>query len=59
MEYRMAIRCNFGPELFEGIRAVVIDKDRSPKWRPASVAEVSDDLVAEHFAVPATGDMTF
>lgn len=59
MEYRMAIRCNFGPELFEGIRAVVIDKDRSPKWHPASVAEVSDDLVAEHFAVPATGDMTF
>lgn len=59
IEYRMAIRCNFGHELFEGIRAQVVDKDRAPKWKPATVVEVTDAEVAKYFEAPATGDMTF
>ena len=29
------------PDLVEGIRAQLVDKDRSPRWRPASIAELS------------------
>ncbi|GAA1923705.1 enoyl-CoA hydratase/isomerase family protein [Microbacterium aoyamense] len=32
------------PDLIEGIRAQLIDKDRSPKWRPASIADLAPDV---------------
>ena len=35
------------PDLVEGIRAQVIDKDRSPRWQPATLAEL-DPAVVEH-----------
>ncbi|WP_029087961.1 enoyl-CoA hydratase/isomerase family protein [Brevibacterium album] len=34
------------PDLREGIRAQVIDKDRNPQWRPASLAELDPSVVA-------------
>lgn len=40
------------PDFFEGIRAAVIDKDRNPKWSPASVEAVEPARV-EHFLKPA------
>jgi Enoyl-CoA hydratase/isomerase len=33
----------------EGVRALLIDKDKKPQWSPASFAEVSDALVESHF----------
>lgn len=43
------------PDLIEGIRAQVIDKDRSPRWQPATIAELSPDAAASAFAYsPAT-----
>ncbi|WP_228076076.1 enoyl-CoA hydratase/isomerase family protein, partial [Cellulosimicrobium cellulans] len=42
------------PDLVEGIRAQVVDKDRDPSWRPATLAEVDPALGAEALAyVPA------
>jgi enoyl-CoA hydratase len=49
-EFRLTSRLLTRPDLREGIRAALIDKDRSPKWRPASLAEVTDDMVAACFA---------
>ncbi|MDF0695371.1 enoyl-CoA hydratase/isomerase family protein [Rhizobium sp. MC63] len=40
------------PDFFEGIRAAVIDKDRNPKWSPASVEAVKAQSV-EKFLKPA------
>ncbi|MBB3355503.1 enoyl-CoA hydratase [Rhizobium sp. BK049] len=40
------------PDFFEGIRAAVIDKDRNPKWSPASVEAVKTETV-ERFLEPA------
>ncbi|MGE0065743.1 MAG: enoyl-CoA hydratase/isomerase family protein [Solirubrobacterales bacterium] len=37
-------------DLPEGIRAVLVDKDRRPRWDPTSLAAVSEPMVARHFA---------
>lgn len=49
-EFRLTSRLLTRPDLREGVRAALIDKDRAPKWRPASLAEVTDDMVAACFA---------
>lgn len=41
-------------ETVEGIRALVIDKDRSPRWCPARIEEVTPDMVAPFFVSPWT-----
>jgi len=51
MEYRMARACTLpGADFFEGVRAVLVDKDHAPRWSPATVEEVSDERVEEFFA---------
>ena len=42
----------YNPDFYEGVRAAVIDKDRNPKWLPASLADV-DAAAIERFFVPA------
>ncbi len=49
-EYRVGLRFLGGPDFREGIRAQVVDKDRTPHWRPATLAEVSRDDVEAYFA---------
>jgi len=36
----------------EGIRALVIDKDRQPKWLPATIEEITPDMVTPFFQSP-------
>ncbi len=59
MEYRMTQAFMAGHEFFEGIRAVLIDKDQAPKWRPPTLAGVTAADVARYFEAPATGDLVF
>jgi len=42
------------PDLVEGIRAQLVDKDRSPRWRPATIAELPRDAAASAFAYEPT-----
>ncbi|MFF0203685.1 enoyl-CoA hydratase/isomerase family protein [Streptomyces sp. NPDC005017] len=49
-EYRIACAALTSPDLVEGIRAQVIDKDRDPRWSPRSLSDVSDADVARFFA---------
>ena len=44
-DYRVAVALTLRPDLKEGIRAQVIDKDRNPQWSPASFDAVSDETV--------------
>ena len=53
-EYRVSTAALNWPDLVEGIRAQVIDKDRDPKWAPAVLTEVTDADVARAFE-PAPG----
>jgi enoyl-CoA hydratase len=50
IEFRVVSRILHGHDLYEGVRAVIVDKDNAPIWRPASLAEVSEAEVARHFA---------
>ncbi|GHG51534.1 3-hydroxyisobutyryl-CoA hydrolase [Sinomonas cellulolyticus] len=49
-EYRIGLRLLAGHDFREGIRAQVIDKDRSPRWEPATLAGVSRADVESFFA---------
>lgn len=49
-ELRISTHALSTAEFAEGIRAQIIDKDRSPKWSPATLSEVDDELVGAYFA---------
>ena len=50
MEFRIVSRVIQGHDFYEGVRAVIVDKDNKPRWRPATLAEVSEAEVERHFA---------
>lgn len=49
-EFRIVSRVVRGEDFYEGVRAVIIDKDNAPRWRPAALSEVTDMEVERHFA---------
>ncbi|MFB6888595.1 enoyl-CoA hydratase/isomerase family protein [Kitasatospora sp. NPDC056327] len=49
-EYRSSCAALATPDLAEGIRAQVIDKDRTPHWNPATLDAVGPAAVARWFA---------
>lgn len=49
LEYDVSLGCAAHADFAEGIRALLIDKDKSPRWSPASLAEITPELVADHF----------
>lgn len=52
MEMIIATHCATNPDFTEGVRALLIDKDNSPKWRHSSVREMPASYVASHFEAP-------
>jgi enoyl-CoA hydratase/carnithine racemase len=53
---RTMVRRNFEHgEILEGVRALVVDKDNAPKWSPATLEEVTPEMV-ERFFEPAWPD---
>jgi enoyl-CoA hydratase len=49
-EFRIVSRIVRGHEFYEGVRAVIVDKDNAPRWKPATLAEVSKADVERYFA---------
>lgn len=49
MEYRMACRVTDGKDFYEGVRAVLVDRDNKPKWNPAKLEEVKDSDIQAIF----------
>lgn len=54
-EFRIVSRVIQGHDFYEGVRAVIVDKDNAPRWRPPALAEVGAAEVERHFA-PSEGD---
>jgi len=55
-EFRIGARVVQLPDFQEGVRAVIIDKDNAPNWTPASVSQVSEELLDAIFAPLAPED---
>lgn len=58
-EYRMVCAIKHGRDFYEGVRAQLIDKDKSPLWSPATLEEVDDEMVASYLREPPSGDLEF
>jgi enoyl-CoA hydratase/carnithine racemase len=57
-EYRAAAHLLERPDLTEGVRAAIIDKDRAPKWQPSALAAVTEREIAA-LTAPAGHDPEF
>ena len=51
MEYRMVQKCQSSGDFYEGVRSMLVDKDRKPIWKPDSLSKV-DDIWVNHFFEP-------
>ena len=52
MEYVVALHCGVQGDLREGIRALLIDKDRNPRWNPATLQDATPAWVERFFEDP-------
>lgn len=50
IDYRLACRMLERPDFVEGVRARMIDKDGSPRWQPAQLADVTPAMVEDCFS---------
>ncbi len=57
-EYRIVSTCLQDGELIEGIRAMVIDKDRTPKWQYPTLESVPQELVERLYQPATDGDFS-
>lgn len=49
-EFRIVNRVARGHDFYEGVRAVIVDKDNQPRWNPATLAEVGAAQLGAYFA---------
>jgi enoyl-CoA hydratase/carnithine racemase len=45
LEWQASVGCCVHGDFAEGVRALLVDKDKSPRWRPATLAEADEALV--------------
>ena len=49
-DFRLGCRCLDGHDFYEGVRALLIDRDQAPKWQPSRLEDVSEAMVDAYFA---------
>jgi enoyl-CoA hydratase len=58
MEYRLTVRLYEHGEFPEGVRALLVDKDKAPKWSPTRLEAVTPAMVEAFFAqLPADEEL--
>jgi enoyl-CoA hydratase len=55
-EYRLTVRLFEDGEFPEGVRALLIDKDRKPRWSPPELGDVDAEFVTRYLAPLAPGE---
>ncbi len=58
-DYRISLACIAGHDFIEGIRAAIVDKDRNPTWRPATLEAVTPEIVDRHFQTIGALELKF
>jgi len=59
LEYRLTSRFIKGHDFYEGVRAIIIDKDQAPKWKPAKLDDVTKAEIDGYFAPLGADELTF
>jgi enoyl-CoA hydratase len=60
VEYRLTVRLFEDGEFPEGVRALIVDKDRKPKWSPPQLDGVTAEMVERYLSpLPPGEDLTF
>ena len=55
-EFRIASRVCRGHDFYEGVRAVIVDKDNKPRWRPAPGEPIPVADIDAYFAPLPDGE---
>jgi enoyl-CoA hydratase len=59
LDFRIVSRICRGVDFYEGVRAVIIDKDNKPNWRPAASADVRSEDIDAYFAPLGADELVF
>jgi len=59
LEYRLTQHVMQGLDFFEGIRAVLVDKDNKPRWQHAAPPDVSELEVESYFSSLGDRELKF
>lgn len=59
MEYRLSQALLARHDFYEGVRALLLDKDNAPRWSPASLGEVTPEMLEACFAPLGERDLSF
>src|SRR5947208_11793520 len=59
LEYRLTQHVMAGHDFYEGVRAVLVDKDQQPRWDPPTLAAVKDAMVDSYFAPLGEAELRF
>ena len=49
LDFQVSRHCVEGHDFFEGIRAVLVDKDQNPSWKPSRLNEVTQEMIDCYF----------
>ena len=60
MEYRLVRRCCQDSDFYEGVRALLVDKDNQPKWKPKNLEDVNQTILDKYFShLPSNEELIF
>ncbi|MGH1516639.1 enoyl-CoA hydratase/isomerase family protein [Chryseobacterium sp. JK1] len=48
-ELNLSCQCCIHPDFAEGVRALLVDKDMSPKWTPVTLDDITEEWVDSYF----------
>ena len=57
LEFRIVSRIVYGHDFYEGVRALIVDKDNAPAWQPDTLEGVNANDVESYFAPLPQGEL--
>ena len=59
LEYRLTQHVMRGHDFYEGVRAVVVDKDQTPRWNPPNLAAIGEAAIDTYFTSLGEDELRF